>query len=191
MKTYVEKEFNKENLKHIDIQNVGVYYSVPIENLYENRRGEFDFEEEETSVLLDHATIYDDNTYVQNYDNIEYDYTDEYENSEFIHALMNYKAYDHYLVVLFGATWNGASGYRFFDKYDECFYRDYDASMYVTGASVKGKCLTLREHHHDVPMGHRSIIIGLTENEYQKLENKDVQEIIEYAENMFDKAIEL
>lgn len=186
MKTYVEKNFGKDYLKQMNIQEVGVYYNVPIKDIYENKRNEFDYEDLNDSVLLDKISI-DSGYYVENFDNIEYDYTDEVEIEETIMQLMNYNKYNHYLVVLFNSTWNNASGYKFFDKYDECFYRDYDNSMYVIGSSRSGKYLELREYHHDKPMGHNSIIIGLTDTEFEKLDKKGIQEIIDFGTECLGK----
>ena len=186
MKTYVEKNFGKDYLKQMNIQEVGVYYNVPIKDIYENKRNEFDYEDLNDSVLLDKISI-DSGYYVENFDNIEYDYTDEVEIEDTIMQLMNYNKYNHYLVVLFNSTWNNASGYKFFDKYDECFYRDYDNSMYVIGSSRSGKYLELREYHHDKPMGHNSIIIGLTDTEFEKLDRKGIQEIIDFGTECLEK----
>ena len=99
--------------------------------------------------------------------------------------------YSHYLVVLFNSRWTNASGYKIFDKYIDCFIRDYDVSMYVKSSSGKGKSLGLREYHHDKPMGHESIIIGLTEAEYEKLENMSIEDIISYGKAMQSTLIEL
>lgn len=186
MKTYVEKNFGKDYLKQMNIQEVGVYYNVPIKDIYEDKRNEFDYEDLNDSVLLDKISI-DSGYYVENFDNIEYDYTDEVEIEETIMQLMNYNKYNHYLVVLFNSTWNNASGYKIFDKYDECFYRDYDNSMYVIGSSRSGKYLELREYHHDKPMGHNSIIIGLTDTEFEKLDRKGIQEIIDFGTECLGK----
>lgn len=186
MKTYVEKNFGKDYLKQMNIQEVGVYYNVPIKDIYEDKRNEFDYEDLNDSVLLDKISI-DSGYYVENFDNIEYDYTDEVEIEETIMQLMNYNKYNHYLVVLFNSTWNNASGYKFFDKYDECFYRDYDNSMYVIGSSRSGKYLELREYHHDKPMGHNSIVIGLTDTEFEKLDRKGIQEIIDFGTECLGK----
>ena len=186
MKTYVEKNFGKDYLKQMNIQEVGVYYNVPIKDIYEDKRNEFDYEDLNDSVLLDKISI-DSGYYVENFDNIEYDYTDEVEIEDTIMQLMNYNKYNHYLVVLFNSTWNNASGYKFFDKYDECFYRDYDNSMYVIGSSRSGKYLELKEYHHDKPMGHNSIIIGLTDTEFEKLDKKGIQEIIDFGTECLGK----
>ena len=190
MKTYVEKNFGKDYLKQMNIQEVGVYYDVPIKDIYEDKRDEFDYEDLDDSVLLDKISI-DSGCYVENFDNIEYDYTDEIEIEDTIMQLMNYKKYNHYLVVLFNSRWTSASGYKIFDNYKECFYRDYDVNMYVKGSSRSGKYLKLREYHHDVPMGHDSIIIGLTDREYEKLDNMNIDEIIDFGAESLEKIKEL
>lgn len=190
MKTYVEKNFGKDYLKQMNIQEIGVYYNIPIKDIYEDKRDEFDYEDLNDSVLLDNISI-DSGCYVENFDNIEYDYTDEIEIEDTIMQLMNYKKYNHYLVVLSNGHWTGASGYKIFDNYMECFYRDYGVNMYVKGSSRSGKYLKLREYHHDAPMGHDSIIIGLTDREYEKLDNMNIDEIIDFGEKCLEKITEV
>ena len=189
MGTYAEKNFSKNYLKGMNIQEVGVYYNVPIRDIYEEKRKEFDFENLDDYILLDKYSI-DSGEYVENFDDISYEYTDEVEIDDTISQLMNCK-YNHYLVVLFNATWTNSSGYNFFDKYDECFYRDYDNTMKVIGSSRSGKYLELREYHHDKPMGHDSIIIGLTDTEYEKLRYKNIDEIIDYGTLCLSKIKEI
>ena len=172
------KELKKT--KDIDLQQVGTYYSVPIKDIFEEKRKEFDFENLDDYILLNKYSI-DSGEYVENYNNINYEYTDELEIDYYFHQLMNYKKYNHYLVVLFNSRWNGASGYKIFNNYMYCFCRDYDNTMYVKGSSKMGKYLKLREYHHDNPMGHDSIIIGLTDREYEKLDNMNIEQIIDFA----------
>ena len=187
MKTYIDRNFDRNYLKRVDLQQVGAYYNVPIKDIFEEKRAEFDYEDlENDSVLLDRYSI-DSGEYVENYDNIEYEYTDEVEIDDYFKCLMNYKNYNHYLVVLFNSRWTGASGYKIFDDYMECFYRDYDNTMYVKGSSRSGKYLKLREYHHDKPMGHDSIIIGLTDKEYDKLYNMNIEEIIGFGAESLGK----
>lgn len=190
MKSYISKYFGDDYIKNVNLHDIGVYYSVPVKDIYENKREEFEFDTLEDNILLDKYTI-DSGEYIENWDNIDYDYTDEIEYYDTIDYLMDNKKYDKFLVVLFNARWNGASGARIFDNYEDCFNRGYDCSMFVSGSSKTGKYLKLREYHHDVPMGHSSIIIGLTDREYQKLENKDIQSLINYANGCMDKIIEL
>lgn len=189
MKSYMEKEFNKEYLKKIDIQQLGTYYTVPIKDIYEDKRAEFD-ENEDGTVSLDYVTVYS-GEYIENYDNVEYDYTDEWEIDYILNNLMNYKKYSHYLVVLFNSRWTGASGYKITNDYISCFERDYDCTMKLVSGSVKGKFLELRESHHDCPTGHTSIIVGLTEKEYEKLDNMSIDKIIEFGESFVGKGIEV
>lgn len=186
MRTYLEKNYDRKYVKEVDLQQVGVYYSVPIRDIHEDKRNEFDYEDLDDIISLDKNTI-DSGEYIENYDNIDYDYTDELENEDFIEGLMNYQKYNHYLVVLFNSRWNGASGYKVFNNYRECFYRDYEVSMYVVGGSKSGKYLQLREYHHDIPMGHNSIIIGLTESEYEKVENMSIDEVINFGAKYLEK----
>lgn len=51
--------------------------------------------------------------------------------------------------------------------------------------------MELREYHHDKPMGHNSIIIGLTDTEYEKLRYKNIDEIIDYGRLCLSKIEEI
>ena len=191
MKTYIDRFFSRDFFKNTDLQQVGVYYDVPVENIKKEKLNEFDYDEDMNYVLLDSNTIYNCDDYVEDYDGIEYSYTDEIEIDDTFSYLMDSKKYNKYLVVAFNCTWNGASGYSFKDNYIDCFVRDYDSTMYVTGSSKNGKYLRLRESHHDVPCGHNTIVIGLTDNEYNKLEGKDVDYIINYGKECLNKTVGL
>lgn len=192
MKTYIDKYFSRDFLKNTDLQKVGVYYYVPVENVKKEKLDELDDWDYEGKnyVSLDYNTIYNCDDFVNDYNGIEYDYTDEVEMYDVYNYLMSQK-YNKYLVVAFNCTWSGASGYSFKDDYVDCFIRDYDSTMYVTGSCKSGKYLKLRESHHDVPCGHTTIVIGLTDNEYKRLENKDVDYIINYGKECLNKIIEL
>ena len=94
MKTYIDKNFKREYLKRVDLQQVGAYYIVPIRDIFEEKRAEFDYEDlENDTILLDRYSI-DSGEYVENYDNIEYEYTDEIEIDDYFKQLMNYKNYN-------------------------------------------------------------------------------------------------
>lgn len=142
MRTYIEKEFNKNSLKDLDIQEVGTY-------------------------------------------------CDEDEIDNFFDNLMNCKKYNHFLIVVFEATWNKANGYKVTDDYMNCYYRSYDCSIYVTGSSRTGKYLKLKEFNHDCPCGHDTIIIGLTEREYNRIYNLNTDEIIDFGQKALDKIINI
>jgi hypothetical protein len=189
MKTYVDRFFSRDFLKNTDLQQVGVYYDVPIENIKKEKLGEFDYDDDTSYILLDANTIYNGD-YVDDFDGVEYSYTDDIEIDDTFSYLMN-KKYNKYLVVAFNCTWSGASGYSLKEDYIDCFVRNYDSTMYVTGSSKNGKYLKLRESHHDVPCGHTTIVVGLTDKEYKKLEDKDVDYIINYGKDCLNKVVEL
>ncbi len=188
MKTYVEKSFDRNYIKNMDLQQVGVYYNVPIENIDKGLADKqlADFESElDVDYVSVSAYELENSSCIKSLENVEYDYTDELEIEDVFNSLM--KDYEHYLIVLFNATWTGASGAKITDKYVDCFYRGYDCTMYVKGSSKNGKYLYLRESHHDVPTGHSTLIVGLTESEYEKLEKMNIQEKIDYGEKCLEK----
>ena len=107
---------------------------------------------------------------------------DEYGPYAVIEFLENcLKTYEHYLVFAFNCTWNGASGYSFKDNLFDCVVRSYDCTQYVWAISKNNKAMLLKEFHHDKPYGHSSVIVGLTDKEYETLVNKDFSEIEKFA----------
>ena len=99
------------------------------------------------------------------------------------------KEYDHYLVVAYNSNWRGQTGYRFTDNIIDTIYRNYDVTQNIIGGTNSRKSLLIMEYHHDVPMGHETIIVGLTEKEYEKLDYSSVEEIIKFADTKRDKII--
>ena len=191
MKSYIERNFGKDYVKKVNIKEVGIYYTVPACDIIEEKRDEFDIENFDSEyVMLDKYTI-DNGDYLYRYCNLSYDYTDDLEYQSFINDLMDYKKYNNYLVVAYNCTWNHASGFKFVKDYKDCFYRNYDVSQYVIGSSKGGKSLELKEYHHDVPMGHKVIIVGLTDSEYYDLEDKNFDDIDNYINKQLQNIIEL
>ena len=96
---------------------------------------------------------------------------------------LNYiiKDYEHYLVFAFNCRWNGASGYNITDNKLDAFVRDYDVTQYLKRVTKGNKACLLREYHHDVPMGHDVVIVGLTDEEYQKLNTFDFEKVEKFA----------
>ena len=86
-----------------------------------------------------------------------------------------------YLVFASGCRWDGASGYKFADSMWDACGRSYDASLYIENVSDGGKTLLLNESSHDVPMGSDTVIIALTEKEYESLKNKDFRGVEAFA----------
>lgn len=91
------------------------------------------------------------------------------------------KTYDNYLVFAFDCTWNGSNGYTFKQDIFDCVVRSYDCSQYVWAISKNNKAILLKEFHHDKPYGHSTVVIGLTDKEYEALVNKDFSEIEKFA----------
>ena len=89
----------------------------------------------------------------------------------------------HYLVIACSCRWNGASGYMFTDEIAKTCERSYDVSLDLVEEGRNAiKC---RESSHDVPMGGTTYIIGLTEEEFELLEEKELDKLIEIAEARF------
>jgi len=89
----------------------------------------------------------------------------------------------HYLVIACGCRWNGASGYMFTDEITKTCERSYDISLDLLEEGRNAiKC---RESSHDVPMGGTTYIIGLTEEEFELLEDKELDKLIEITEARF------
>lgn len=99
------------------------------------------------------------------------------------------KEYDHYLVVAYSSNWRGQTGYRFTDNMIDTVYRNYDVTQNIIGGTNSRKSLLIMEYHHDVPMGHETIIIGLTDKEYEKLDYSSFEDIIDFADTKRDKII--
>ena len=99
------------------------------------------------------------------------------------------KEYDHYLVVAYSSNWRGQTGYRFTDNIIDTVYRNYDVTQNIIGGTNSRKSLLIMEYHHDVPMGHETIIVGLTDKEYEKLDYSSFEDIIEFADSKRDKII--
>lgn len=91
--------------------------------------------------------------------------------------------FPHYLVIACGCNWNGGNGYMFTDEITKTCKRSYDISLDLL---EEGKnAIKCRESSHDVPMGGNTYIIGLTEEEFELLEEKDLDELIKVAEARF------
>lgn len=120
-------------------------------------------------------------------DMVDYEYIDIYDpyyddTFEDLLSLLIRDA-DHYLVFASGCRWDGSSGYKFASSRHETVYRPYDTTIMPVAVSPNGKTLVCRESSHDVPMGSTTIIVALTEKEFERLENaKSFETIRKFAE---------
>lgn len=92
-----------------------------------------------------------------------------------------------YLIFAKGCRWDGASGYRLVKNVDEAFSRNYEASISPVSVSAGGKTLVCRESSHDVPTGSETIVVALTEKEYDRLDYADFEEVARFAKNHAEK----
>lgn len=184
MITYAEQYFKKEKLVTTNLQDIGWSVFTPLSNIKVELRNDFqDWElysdiADETMVCIWYTDI--DYYCIDPY-NYEYDVTgrDELVFKDYIDELI--ADHDYYLVCAYDCTWDNRTGYKITDnKYDIC-NRSYEVSQYVAGSSVDGNLLLLKEYHHDCPMGHSTLIVSMTDEEYYELEDSDWETVIEFA----------
>ena len=113
----------------------------------------------------------------------------DYDSAEYLEEMLEdilyskLGKYPYYLVFASGCKWNGASGYKFCTNIIDTVTRDYDISISII---EEGKhAIKCRESSHDVPTGSTTYICGVTEDEYEKLENASFDEIESFAINKF------
>lgn len=177
-----------EGSTRIDLREVGNYYFVDWDMLDDEtiERLEADGYEEEMDVTMNEIDEYNIPFVAVD---MSFGYWDE-DDARFM--LSQYiKGADHYLVFANGCRWDGASGYKFADDIVDTIYRDYDVTIYPKTATKGGKTLVCTEHSHDVPMGARTTIIALTDNEYERLVNSEWDVVRRFAKKQEDKALEM
>lgn len=162
------------------IEEMFTFVHVNVDKLTDERKMEWGLDEYCSTITLADAYMLVNNKELD-YSDIDYDYSDwdDYGYKDFIHELV--KNAEHYLVYLPNSTWSGNSGCGIVNSLEDAFYRGYDCTQYVRAVSKGNKALLLREHHHDVPMGHHALIIALTEKEYNALENADFDKMQDFA----------
>lgn len=193
MKIYATKYHDADWLKNINIPEYGDYVWTPYLNIKEKYRSEYDIDDSEEYA---HVTVWvcDLLEYCDDPCNYEYcmgDFRDECMYDDLISSLI--KPYDHYLVCAYGCRWDGASGYKIADSLEDALCRDYDYHQYFNGGSRGGKSMMLCEYSHDVPMGHRVMVIGLTNKEYERLSYWDIdfKTVFDFAERNSKLIIEI
>ena len=192
MKPYALKYFDADYLKDADITKIGMYVWTPYLNIKSEYRDDFEIwdDEEYASVSVPYTDINELLDDPLNYDDMDSDF-DEYEYEDFISELI--KKAEHYLVCAYACTWNRRTGYKIVDELKDAFYRDYDCHQCYNGGSQGGKSICITEYSHDAPMGYRTMIIGLTNKEYEKLSYWDVDfnTVIKFADEHSKKIIEI
>ena len=195
MKPYALKNYSERALKH-NIQDIGVNVWTDILNIKEEYRDDFSMEyavEEDDSMLVN---IWLTDVEEMCIDSSEIEYCmgsdfDKYVFKDFIEYII--KPFKHYLVCAYNSNWLKQTGYKIADSIEDAFYRDYNVSQYYRGGSSGGKSICITEYHHDVPMGHSTMIIGLTNKEYEKLSywDCDFETVIKFADEKSKSIIEI
>ena len=195
MKPYALKNFSKEYLKDENIQDVGVNVWTDCSNIKKEYWGDYEINEDGyTEFGDDFVNIWLDEVDTVCIDPCKIDYCmgsdfDEWMFKDFINSLMKFA--DYYLVCAYNSNWLRQTGYKIVDDVEDAFRRNYDVSQYYRGGSSGGKSIMISEFHHDCPMGHSTMIIGLTEKEFNKLDNSDFETVIKFADKHSDSIIEI
>lgn len=193
MKPYALKNFSERYVKDKNINDVGRYVWTPYLNIKSEYRDDFEIydDEECASVSVSYTDINELLDDPFNYEWCMGSDFDEYEYEDFISELI--KKAEHYLVCAYACTWDKRTGYKIVDELKDAFYRDYDCHQYYVGGSNGGKSICITEYSHDAPMGYMTLIIGLTNKEYEKLSYWDIDfnTIIKFADEHSKKIIEI
>lgn len=193
MKPYAMRYItNADELKNTNIKDVGSYVWTPYLNIKSEYRDDFEIwdDEEYANVEVPYIHINELLNDPLNYDWNMGAWFDEFEYGDYLGSLIKFA--NHYLVCAYSCTWDRRTGYKFVDELEDAFYRDYDCTQYYSGGSRGGKAITINEYSHDVPMGHTTMIIALTDKEYDRLtlcENFDT--VIKFASKFSDSIIEI
>lgn len=168
----------------LNILDSVTYYSVNLEKVDSEIKKKMDEEygslDGETFLSI---SMHDIDKFNIDYDAVNWD-SSEFMDDELEWLLESYlNNHPYYLVFASGCRWNGASGYKICSDIKDTVYRGYDVTLIL---EEQGKnCIKCRESSHDVPMGSTTIIIGLSNEEYEKLEDAEFDEIEQFAMSKF------
>ena len=196
MKPYALKNFSENYIKDANIPQIGVNVWTKCSNIkdeyfadYEIKNGVLENGDDFVNVWLEEVdTVCIDPCAIEYCMGSDFD---EWIFDDFVRHII--KPFDYYLVCSYKCTWDGASGYKIAESINDALYRNYDCSQYYCGGSQGGKSIVIKEYHHDVPMGHRTVIIGLTEKEHEKLSHWDInfETVFKFADEKSKSIIEI
>lgn len=187
MNSYAERFYSKEYFDNNNIQMIGQMVKTPFQNIKDEWKCDFDIDDDNDDnwVTIDYCEL---SELTEDDLNYEYVWYDDFVLKDFMNNII--KPYDNYLVCAYNSNWLGQTGYKFAHNVVDTIARSYDVHQYVSGSSKGGKCLRINEYSHDVPMGHSTIIIGLTDKEYDKLCNADYDTIINFADKQIKTVLD-
>lgn len=133
----------------------------------------------------DDTKIYMSKTNIEKFDipdiAIDYDSLD-FDEDELEYILEEYLgSHNFYLVFGNNIRWNGESGYTIVDNIIDTVKRNYDCSINIIENPNKDVIICM-ESSHDCSTGSQVIIIGLTNQEYELLEELDFDDISNFVE---------
>ena len=92
--------------------------------------------------------------------------------------------FPHYLGVSDSRTWAEHHGYIFSDDVTDIIKYDHDLKLLME-KHFPNKAILLDGYHDNHKYNQPIYIIGLTNEEYESLKNKDLKHLIEFAESLF------
>lgn len=142
---------------------------------------EFNVDADNTMLSMSEEDIKEFNIDYSAIDPKSYEF-DEYILEDILTTMLGKHPY--YLVYAKGCKWNGASGYTFCTDIKNTVSRGYEISL-ETQEEITDRAIKCIESSHDVPNGGITIIVGISNKEYKKLENADFNKIEEFVFNIF------
>lgn len=164
--------------KNTDLTHLGErYYNISYDSLTKAAQADYDKEDFEEAC---YSVSYEE---IEDFSNINYD-TDYCFDEELYYEGVEdlFKEYPHYLRITYKETWNNASGYTIDHNKEKLLYLGYEHSTYFQAQSKHRKSTYLRISSHDSPTGFNYLVIGLTETEYELLNDKCIDDIFKWAE---------
>jgi hypothetical protein len=185
-----------ENLKEKNILDLGTtaYFNTTLEDferlkiIFDIKKIDYYFDEYDDIVKNnDDVKVYITINYFDycNYYDLFKDYaiTLDFEDQNFemeylVNECFNYK---HYFIFSYNYTWRSVFAYKIAENTPEdLFYREHETSLYYKNSTKKGKIIKMMECSHDQPTGTTLFYIGLTDEEFEKVKNKqDINFILE------------
>ena len=174
------ENFNVEKLKQKNIQEVGRYVMTRGVNIKEECRGNYVFDDDIDEDWLVNIGLDELDNLIDETDYEDYGEFDDIEFDDFVGELI--KKTEHYLIVAYNSNWRGQTGYKFVNSIRDIFIRDYECSQYVMGGNKDNSILSLKEFHHDCPMGFECVVIALTDEQFENLENAKFDDIVSFGD---------
>ena len=164
------------------IHDYGIFYNGPIgavkREYQANFRADYGLAEDdmETRIVAD-LDVFEDER------DVEYDHTDSYMWEDLKKDIFH-KPYSHYLEYSTCVNWQNHEGYRF-RTFQNALEYSYECSMDYLARSKNFRYHQFSMSSHDV-FGASHYYIGLTDKEYDWLENQELQTVLQWAKERIE-----